>query len=428
MKRELHIERDETLTDWTYEHAGDQKKQHIALGFPDTPDGCRRAGAWAMQLAQKYKATHVTLTLTKHHSRALAEGVQLGSYAFDIYKEHERTVDEIHFTQGEEKELDLGMLFGEATNYARDLINTPANDMNSKALIAAAKNIPGVKVTVRDKAWLKKRGMGGILAVNQGSANKPALIELSYGPKKDHVALVGKGVTYDSGGINIKLEALEYMKADMGGAAAVLAVMRAAAQLKLKTGLRGYIPVVENMLGASAQRTGDIITSYAGKTVEIMNTDAEGRVILADALTYAQEFKPKEIIDFATLTGACIVALGHEAAGAYGDNELCLDLMDAGEKTGDLCWQLPLLEEFDRHMDSPIADVSNAGKNKLIGGSIQAAAFLQRFINPGQRWAHLDIAGTAFRKTKPLVQPHYQSQGANGGGVRCVLEYLRSQE
>ncbi len=423
---EMRITQDTKRKDWTYEHQSNGKKQLLKLGFPDTPDGCRRAGAWAIQLANKYEATTVQIALTKTHARALAEGVQLGSYAFDIYKKQARTVQEITFETGDEQELDLGMVFGQLTNYARDLINIPANHMNSAQLVAEAKSIPGVKATIRDEAWLKKKGMECLLAVNRGSANKPVLIELSYGAKKDHIALVGKGVTYDTGGLNLKLEALEWMKADMGGAAAVLAIMRGASQLKIKQGLRAYIPVVENSIGPAAQRTGDIITSYSGTTIEIMNTDAEGRLILADALTYAQEFKPKEIIDFATLTGACIVALGHEAAGVYGDNKLCLELMDCGEKTGDLCWQMPLLEEFDRHMDSDNADVSNAGKNKLIGGSIQAASFLKRFVNEDQKWVHLDIAGTAFRKTKPLVQPHYQSQGANGGGVRLVLEYLRT--
>lgn len=425
---EMRITTHPKKDDWTYEHRNNGKTQELILAHPTNAYDTRRAGAWAIQLANQYRATQVTLALTTKHSRALAEGVVLGSYQFNTYKKHQSTVTDILYETGNEADIDLGMVFGEATNYARDLINTPANDMNSAGIIAAAEQIPGVKVIVRDEKWLKKRGMNCILAVNQGSANKPALVELSYRPKKDHVALIGKGVTYDSGGLNLKLEGLEYMKADMGGAAAVLAVMRAAAQLKLATGLRAYVPVVENMTGPAAQRTGDIITSYASHTIEITNTDAEGRLILADALTYAQEFAPKEIIDFATLTGACIVALGHEAAGLFGDEKLCTALHKTGEATGDRCWQMPLYEEFDRHMDSDVADIANRGKNKLIGGSAQGASFLKRFINDGQRWAHLDVAGTAFRKTSPLVKPHFHSKGANGGGVRCVLEYLRTRQ
>lgn len=424
-EKRLLITRNEDIKDWKYKHTTDGEEK-LELGFPHDREGSRRAGAWAIELANKYEATHVKLDLSEKYAREVAEGVEHGSYKYDRFTKQEFTVEEIEFLSGKQEDIDLGMAMGEATNYARDLINTPANIMNSEQLATEAESLEGVEVTIRDEKWLKKKGMRLVLSVNQASKNPAKFIELSYGTGKQHIALCGKGVTFDTGGLSIKpSKGMQWMKADMGGAAAVLAVFKFAAEMQLPVTLKGYIPCVENAISGDATRVSDVIESYDGTSVEIMNTDAEGRLILADAIAYAAEQKPRIIIDLATLTGSALVSLGHEYTAVMGDEQTCKELINAGETAGDFSWQLPLNEEFLKQFESKVADTTNVGKQNL-GGASQGGAFLKQFVPDGQKWVHMDIAGTAFRENAPLVKPTWQRFGANGGAVRLLLEWLRT--
>jgi leucyl aminopeptidase len=272
-------------------------------------------------------------------------------------------------------------------------------------------------------AEIKKLKMGAFLGVAQGSNQPPKFIILEHIPKMKRggtVVLVGKGITFDSGGISLKpSDKMEEMKADMSGAAAVLATLSSAARMNLPVHLVGLIPATENLPSGTAQRPGDILTSYSGKTIEVINTDAEGRLILADALSYADKFKPKAIVDVATLTGACIVALGHISAGMMGnDGSLKRKMIQASKKTGEKIWELPLWEEYEKQIKSVLADVKNTGGRPA--GTITAALFLKKFVGD-YPWVHLDIAGMDLEdKGKPYIP-----KGAVGFGVRLLLQFLR---
>jgi leucyl aminopeptidase len=309
---------------------------------------------------------------------------------------------------------------------ARDLVNEPGNAKSPEFLAGQARAVAeetGMKCTVLDKPALEKEQMGALLGVAQGSVREPRLIILEYQGDRNHsqpIALVGKGVVFDAGGISLKpAEKMDEMKMDMAGGAAVLGTLLAASLLHLPINLVGIIPAVENMPSGSAIRPGDILTSKAGKTIEILNTDAEGRLILADALTYARRFNPRVVIDLATLTGACIIALGHHASAVLGNHEgLVRQLIKAGEQTGERLWQLPLWDDYAAQLKSEVADLKNIGGRPA--GTITAAAFLQKFADDFT-WAHLDIAGTAWEeKGRP-----YNPKGATGVGVRLLLQYLR---
>jgi leucyl aminopeptidase len=271
---------------------------------------------------------------------------------------------------------------------------------------------------------MEKLGMGALLGVAQGSAREGRLLVLRWnGGSKgaQPVAFVGKGVTFDTGGISIKPAAgMEAMKWDMGGAGAVAGAMKAIALRKAKTNVVGICGLVENMPGGNAQRPGDVVTTMSGQTVEVINTDAEGRLVLADAVTYVQRnYNPSTIVDLATLTGAILISLGHEWAGLFSNNdELAAQLQHVGEDSGDRLWRMPLGEPFDRLIDSPIADMKNVGPRE--GGSITAAQFIQRFIENGVRWAHVDMAGKAW-SDKPGTT---YDKGATGFGVRLLDEYV----
>jgi leucyl aminopeptidase len=271
---------------------------------------------------------------------------------------------------------------------------------------------------------MKKLGMGALLGVAQGSVRDPRLLVLRWtgGAKGTApIAFVGKGVTFDTGGISIKpAQGMEAMKWDLGGAAAVAGAFKALALRKARANVVGICGMVENMPSGTAQRPGDVVTTMSGQTVEVINTDAEGRLVLADALTYVQRnYKPKTIVDLATLTGAILVSLGHEFGGLFTpDDELAAQLLAAGEKSGDKLWRMPLAEPFDRMIDSPIADMKNIGGRE--GGSITAAMFIQRFIDDGVRWAHLDIAGMAW-SDKPATT---FDKGATGYGVRLIDQFV----
>jgi len=312
----------------------------------------------------------------------------------------------------------------EGVRTVRDLGNGPANEITPTRLAERAEEVArqaGVKCTVYDKKQIVKMGMGGLLAVNSGAAEEPRFIVLEYSPRKagKTVCLVGKGITFDSGGISIKpSEKMEEMKFDMCGAAAVIGTIQAAASLEIPHRIIGLIPTTENLPGGSAYKPGDIIRMMSGKTVEIVNTDAEGRMILADALFYASRFKPDHLIDYATLTGACVVALGSEATGLFSsDDDLAQKLIEAGNKAGERLWRMPEWDDYKELIRSEWADMKNSGGR--WGGAISAALFLKEFVNCPS-WAHLDIAGTAAMEHETPREP----RGATGVGVRATINFL----
>jgi leucyl aminopeptidase len=297
---------------------------------------------------------------------------------------------------------------------------TPAYLAEQAEALAAADSAISVKIL--ETADMEALGMGALLSVARGSRQPPKLIVLEYGAgmgREPPIALVGKGVTFDSGGISLKPgAAMDEMKFDMCGAASVLGTFKAVSQMQLPIHLVGIIPASENLPDGNASKPGDIVTSMAGKTIEILNTDAEGRLLLCDALTYAKRYEPRVIIDIATLTGACVVALGSQASGLFSnDATLARALLAAGEATGDRAWQMPLWPEYQKQLDSNFADMANIGGREA--GSVTAACFLWRFVDDHQRWAHLDIAGTAWKSGK--------EKGATGRPVPLLVEYLIQQ-
>jgi leucyl aminopeptidase len=309
---------------------------------------------------------------------------------------------------------------------ARDLGNGPGNEVTATRLANRAAEVSkdlGIRCTIYDKKQIEKMKMGGLLAVNRGSAEEPRFVVMEYTPKKTRqtVCLVGKGITFDSGGISIKpADRMEEMKFDMCGAAAVIGTIQAAASLELPVRLFGIIASTDNLPGGSAYKPGDIVTTMSGKTIEVVNTDAEGRVILSDALHYASTLKPDLILDYATLTGACVVALGSEASGLFtADDELARKLIQAGEKAGERLWRLPEWDDYKDLIRSDWADVKNSGGR--WAGATTAAVFLKEFVG-STPWAHIDIAGTAWTENETAREP----KGATGVGVRMTIELLKS--
>ena len=310
----------------------------------------------------------------------------------------------------------------EGVKLTRELVTEPANIIYPETFVERVRHLAdlGIELEVLDGAAMAKLGMGALLGVAQGSVRDARLLILRWngGKKGDApLAFVGKGVTFDTGGISIKpAQGMEAMKWDMGGAGAVVGAFKALALRKAKANIVGICGLVENMPSGNAQRPGDVVTTMSGQTVEVINTDAEGRLVLADALTYVQRnYKAKTIVDLATLTGAILVALGHEFGGLFTpDDELATQLLSAAEESGDKLWRMPLAEPFDRLIDSPIADMKNVGPRE--GGSITAAQFIKRFIDDGVRWAHLDIAGMAWSDKAGTTY----DKGATGFGVRLL--------
>jgi len=371
-------------------------------------------------------------------TEAIVEGVLLGLYQFTPFKtvDRDKIKDVEEFTIVEEKEKILTAIrsaagtartIADAVCYARDLVSTPGNELTPTDLSNKAREIAmkrrRIKVKVLDVGDMKELGMNALLGVSRGSHEPAKFIILKYsgGSKTDPpLALVGKGLTFDSGGISIKpSEKMDEMKSDMAGGAAVMGTIRAAADLGLPVNLVGLIPATENLPGGGAYKPGDILKSLSGKTIEVINTDAEGRIILADALTYAGRFKPAAIIDLATLTGACIVALGEHVIGMMGnDDKMKERIRQAGEKTGERVWELPLWEEYQELIKSDVADYKNAGGRPA--GTITAAVFLSKFVDK-YPWVHLDIAGPAWQSKESPYIP----KGASGVGVRLLIELLR---
>lgn len=363
------------------------------------------------------------------------EGVLLGLYQYLPFKTVDRTDDKqiasfkIFTGKGDFKVVKAAVrkaeIIASAVNFARDLVSAPGNAMTPTDLAREAQSaLKGekIKFSVLNEVKMRELGMNALLGVASGSHQPPKMIVAEYhGGKKSEkpLALVGKGITFDSGGISIKpAEKMEQMKTDMAGGAAVIATIKAASELALPVNLIGIVPATENLPGGNAYKPGDVLRSLSGQTIEVVNTDAEGRVILADALAWATRFKPAAIIDLATLTGACIVALGDDVIGMMGnDDALKCRLRDASDATGEKLWELPLGEQYDELIKSDVADWKNSGGR--AGGAITAAAFLQKFVGDCN-WVHLDIAGPSWtEKNKPYIP-----KGASGIGVRLLLQLM----
>lgn len=321
-----------------------------------------------------------------------------------------------------ERAINHGQAISNGIKLTRDLANRPSNVCTPSHLATQAQHLAklfkSIKVKVLDESSMKKLGMNSLLSVTQGSREPAKLITLEYkGNKKNikPIVLVGKGVTFDTGGISIKpANAMDEMKYDMCGAASVLGTLSAVAEMGLPINVTGVIPAVENMPGGNATNPGDIFTSMSGQTIEVLNTDAEGRLILCDALTYSEKFNPAVVIDIATLTGACVIALGKHATGLLSNhNPLAKDLINAGQTSGDRAWQLPLWDDYEKQLDSPFADMANIGGREA--GTITAACFLSKFTKK-LNWAHLDIAGTAWISGK--------NKGATGRPVSLLTQYI----
>ena len=371
----------------------------------------------------------------------LALGLELGNYYFDKYFTQKKAEDypalETVCFEGEKFDdkttegfTDFASL-ANAVRYGRDLVNEPANYLTPEVFAADIERLKYLKLEIEilDEKALKKQNFNLLLDVAKGSANKPrAAIMVWRGDKSSKeidTLLVGKGVTYDAGGINLKTtKDFENMFADMAGAAAVVATMKAIALQKRKINVAAVVGLVENMPSGSAMRPNDVIHSMSGQTVEVINTDGEGRMLLADLLWFGQEkFKPKKVIDIATLTGTVAYALGGLYAGVFGnDDKLIADLIEAGKATDELLWRLPMNDAFDKWIDSDKADMKNVGKN--VGDGSQAAAFLQRYIQKGVRWAHIDMADLEIAKEGTDLCP----KGATGFGIRLLVEYLKNSE
>ncbi len=399
----------------------------------------RRAGGHARQLAGLIGATRVVVacgsrTVDPPELAAFIEGFSLAGYRFGKYKsggDAPPDVDELTFAVANAAaEKDLAPLWraieiaGEAVTMARDLVNEPAAVKTPTYLADVAKKAAkaaGIEIEVWEPKRIAAEKLAGLIAVARGTHEEPRFVRLRYRAKgaKRRVALVGKGITFDSGGLSLKpAKSMETMKCDMAGAAAVLGTMTAIGRLKPAVDVDAFIPFTENLPGGNAQKPGDVIRFRNDKTVEVLNTDAEGRLILADALLLAADEKPDAIIDLATLTGACMVALGTQVAGLFANDQALADrLLAASVDAGEPLWQMPLVAEYKDDIKSAVADIKNIGGGHA--GSITAALFLQEFVN-GVPWVHLDIAGPAFTE-KPLP---YAPKGGTGFGIRTLLRYL----
>ena len=410
-------------------------------------DKLRQGAGTICRKAKELKVKSTSVILPEFQSRGLSirdfsqavvEGMLLSNYQMKEYKTTDKenifeletlTIsDELKANISQiEKGANLAEISSWATNLARDMINHPSNIMTPTKMSEIALDLAKehkFKCQVLSLEEIKKLGMGAFLGVTSGSSQPPKFIIMEHSipnGKTDTLVLVGKGITFDSGGISIKpSEKMEEMKGDMSGGAVVIAIIAASAKMKLPLHLIGLVPACENLPSGTALKPGDILKSYSGKTIEVISTDAEGRLILADALSYAGKYNPKAIIDIATLTGACVIALGHVGCGMLGNNPGLKDkIRKASLLTGEKVWELPLWEEYNEQIKSDLADVKNTGGRPA--GTITAAAFLQKFVG-NLPWVHLDIAGMDWEeKGKPYIP-----KGGIGFGVKLILQFLRS--
>jgi leucyl aminopeptidase len=415
--------------------------------------GLRKAVGTAVREAERLRVDEMTVVLghtdrkSEHMGAHLAargavEGAVLAAWDYRDFKTTDgedddpvvrlRSMSILAADDDEAEEMrsgaDVGRIVAEAENLARELASKPGNVATPTHLAEVARAIAeegGMEITVFDRAAMVDEGFGGILGVAAGTEEEPRFIVLEYrggGEGEAPVALVGKGVTFDSGGISIKpSQKMEEMKYDMAGAAAVLGAMQAVARLRPRLNVVALVPATENLPSGRATKPGDVLTMYSGKTVEVVNTDAEGRLILADALAYARRFEPAAMIDAATLTGAVVIGLGHEAVGLMGNDGGFMDEVRAvGERTGERCWPLPLWDEFRKQIDSDVADIKNSGGRPA--GSITAGWFLKEFVEDVP-WVHLDIAGTAYRDDPAS----YLRKGPTGVPTRLFIEWIRDR-
>jgi leucyl aminopeptidase len=412
----------------------------VGLGKKDifTLEKLRRVAATAARRARALKLHSAAFSLPafpdtaiREAARTVAEGAKLGLYRFDRHKSAADDQDlETFWLVAEEGELEeategaeLGAKVAEGTVLARDLANEPSNVATPKHLAERARTIAekyGMELAVLDRSGIQEEGLTGLATVGRSASNEPCFIVLEHrgGGVSAPVVLIGKAVTFDSGGISIKPSAgMEDMKFDMSGGAAVLGAMDAAGALDLPLNLVALVPATENLPGGDAFKPGDVLQMHSGKTVEIVTTDAEGRLILADALSYARRYEPSAVVDCATLTGACTVALGDHASGLMGnDEDLVAELQSAGETTGERAWPLPLFGEYTEQIKGDTADIKNSGGRR--GGALTAGAFLKEFAD--YPWAHLDVAGTAYGKKGNA----YTTKGATGVPARLLVEFL----
>ena len=409
----------------------------VGAGKPEKFDSAelRKLAGAAARLLKSKSVKRIAFALDSDHAgghfaAAAVEGTILGDFEPDRYKTagdkkaiESFTVVPPEGVGGLDPAVSHGRIVAEAQNLARELVNEPGNRLTPSKLTDAARKMASeyqLECQALDTAQMTALGMGALLGVAQGSAEPPALIEIRYRPaepsSKFHLGLVGKGVTFDTGGISIKpADGMEKMKYDMGGGAAMIGAMQAIAQLKPAIPVTAFIPCVENMPGSRAQRPGDIVTAMSGKTIEVINTDAEGRLILADALTYARRQGCTHLVDAATLTGAIVVALGHLNIGLFANDDSMRDrVLDASKSAGERMWAMPLEEDYKEYLKSAFADLANVGGR--YGGAITAAWFLREFAETTP-WVHLDIAGTAWLdEAKP-----YMAKGPTGAPVRTLV-------
>ena len=383
------------------------------------------------KLQEMKKISKVAVALKKlgeddgYTARNTVEGAIIGAYRFDKYKtEKKDKISELILITNDDASdvIEKAKIVSEAVNLTRDLINEPAEIITPAKLAQLASEISGIETKVYGASEAKEMGMGAFLAVGQGSRHEQKFIHMKYTPsgaKKAVIALIGKGITFDSGGLDIKPAAsMLEMKGDMAGAACVLSVMRALAVLRPDVEVHGIIAACENMPASRSYKPGDVLTAMNGKTIEVDNTDAEGRLTLADALCYAENLSPDAIIDIATLTGACCVALGKVASGLLGnDDKLIVDLQMNAEEAGEYLWEMPMYDEYFEDLKSDIADFKNSGSR--YGGTSAAALFLKKFVK-STPWAHIDIAGTSI-VNKPIRE---LPKGATGVGVRTLINYI----
>ena len=408
----------------------------VGLGKKESvdKDSIRRATATAVKKLKKDKVGESIVVLPGRMnsglSQAVAEGLVLGSYSFDKYKskkEEDFRIERVLVHEGDEEGVNKGVILGEAQNYARSLVNEPGNVINPITLAEEAQKLAKehkLKCKIYDEKEIQDMGMLALWSVGKGSGTPPRFIHLTYKPRgkaKKKIAIVGKGLTFDSGGLNIKPgDYMRTMKMDKSGACAVLGIMKAIAQLKPDVEVHGIIGAAENMPSGNAYRPDDIIRAKNGKYIEIDNTDAEGRVTLADALSYASELEPDRIIDMATLTGACMVALGEFTAGLFTNSpKFAQEILSISKETGERLWELPMDDKrLRKKIKKGPADVVNTGGR--YGGAITAAMFLEEFVGEGIDWVHLDIAGPAWSRE----EYGYYTQGGTGFGVRTCVEFV----
>jgi len=405
----------------------------VGMGKGDKVDAAvwRRVGVTFARAASRVKTASIAVTGVTN-IETLAEGIALGSYAYTELKSEPpkaklTTVSLVGTTSKKaQAAVATGLAVAEAVNLARDFVNEPGGTLTPERFANEAKRIarqPGLTIKVLGLAEIKKAKLGGLLGVNRGSDLPPRLVQLTYRCGKrgaPTLALVGKGITFDAGGLSIKSTAgMSTMKCDMGGGGAVIAAMSALPALKPQTNVKAWVPMTDNMLGGDATRMGDVLKIRNGKTVEILNTDAEGRLILADGLSLASEAKPDAVIDLATLTGAAMVSLGRDYSALMSNNDdFAAQVEAAADSAAELTWRLPLPARYRKLLDSPIADMKNIGGS--YAGSITAALFLQEFVAEGLPWAHLDIAGPAFADSVQETGP----KGGTGYGVRTLLSLI----